>query len=184
MKFHALALAAGLMVSGTASASVTLNLSDSTNLGNFGAPTSWSESFQVSQSGAINHNLAFTITENLYAGSGLANIPLNWDFGNFTVQFTNINGLAATIVDSNNATYVSFTQISAGYLTLPASTYFATGTYTLKVTGTATGSGNPAGMYTIAAVTAPVPEPETWGMLLAGLGLIGLRLRQKRASAA
>lgn len=179
MKLHALALAAGLMVSGTASAVVTLNLTGSTNLGNFDAPKSWSESFQVSQPGTINHSLAFTITEDLYAGSGLANIPLSWDFGNFTVQFTNINGLAASIVDGNNTPYVSFTQVSPGYLTLPASTYFATGTYTLKVTGTANGSGNPAGMYTIAAVTAPVPEPGAWGMLLAGLGLIGLRLRQR-----
>lgn len=29
-------------------------------------------------------------------------------------------------------------------------------------------------------IAAPVPEPETWAMLLAGLGLIGWRVRQRR----
>lgn len=180
MKQQMLALAAGLMMSGAASAVVTLNPTDSTNLGNFGAPTSWSESFQVLQTGAINHSLAFTITENLYGGSGVSNIPLGWDLGGgLTMTFTNITGLTARIYDSSNAVYESFTQASLGHLTLPADTLFYAGNYTLKITGNAEGTGTPAGMYVIGAVTAPVPEPETWGMLLAGLGLIGLRLRQR-----
>jgi hypothetical protein len=70
----------------------------------------------------------------------------------------------------------------ADHLTLPDNTFFAAGDYTMLVGGNATGSAG--GLYNITAVTAPVPEPETWGMLLAGLGLIGLRLRQKRAHAA
>jgi hypothetical protein len=159
---------------------VNLGLVDGTNLGNFGAPTSWSETFQVAEKGAINHILAFTITEPLFAGSGVANIPLNWDLGGgLTVTFTDITNLKATIYNSSNAVHESFTQATLGYLTLPASTYFGAGNYTLKITGEAIGGGNPTGMYVIGAVTAPVPEPETWGMLLAGIGLIGLRLRQR-----
>jgi hypothetical protein len=30
------------------------------------------------------------------------------------------------------------------------------------------------------AYAAPIPEPESWAMLLAGMGLIGLRLRRTR----
>lgn len=28
-------------------------------------------------------------------------------------------------------------------------------------------------------VAAPVPEPETWAMLVSGLGLVGMRLRRR-----
>jgi hypothetical protein len=31
-------------------------------------------------------------------------------------------------------------------------------------------------------VFAPVPEPETWAMLLAGLGLVGWMARRRRTS--
>jgi hypothetical protein len=183
MKLQFLALTAGLMVSSAASAMVNLNLIDSTNLGNFGASMTWSQGFTVSGTGAIGHSLTFNITENLYAGSGVFDIPLDLTFGAFTVNVFNIDGLTAEIFDSSNTLYTAFAQAgSADHLTLPAGAYFAAGNYTLKVGGTATGSNG--AMYTIAAVTAPVPEPEAWGMLLAGLGLIGLRLRQKRASAA
>jgi len=33
-------------------------------------------------------------------------------------------------------------------------------------------------------LTAPVPEPETYAMLLAGLGLVGAMVRRRRAAAA
>jgi len=50
------------------------------------------------------------------------------------------------------------------------------GSYYLKVSGTGGANG---GMYTFSAATVPVPEVETWAMLLAGLGLVGLQLRRK-----
>lgn len=183
MKLHTLALAAGLVMSGAASATVNLNLIDGTNLGNFGAPTTWSQSFAVSGAGIIDHSLAFKITENLYAGSGVFDIPLDMIFGAFTVSVFNIDGLTANILDSSSNTYASFiaSLSNPDHLTLPVGSYFAAGDYTLKISGTATGSAG--AMYTVAAVTAPVPEPETWGMLLVGVGLIGLRLRQRNRAA-
>lgn len=36
-----------------------------------------------------------------------------------------------------------------------------------------------SGAGSLVYTTAPVPEPETWSMLIMGLGLIGLRLRHK-----
>lgn len=180
MKLHTLALVAGLMMSGGASATVNLGNFSSTNLGLFGAPVLWSEAFSVSDNGAFEHNLAFTITENLYAGSGVMDISLALPMGNFTLTLTNIDNLSAEVW-SGSTSYATFSQVGdSDHLALPAGTYFATGDYTLKVGGLATGSGSPAGFYNVAAVTAPVPEPETWGMLLAGVGLIGLRMRQKR----
>lgn len=45
------------------------------------------------------------------------------------------------------------------------------------------GNGNAAatGMSTAMYALAPVPEPETWAMLLSGLGLLGLRARRRKA---
>ncbi len=68
---------------------------------------------------------------------------------------------------------------------LPFGTYFGIGSYTLKIGGQATGTGLggliPSGAYKVAAVTVPVPEAETWAMLLAGLGLVGMQIRRKTA---
>ncbi|MGV7206333.1 choice-of-anchor E domain-containing protein [Oxalobacteraceae bacterium A2-2] len=43
-------------------------------------------------------------------------------------------------------------------------------------------SGTAYGTVTYTYTAAPVPEPETYGMLLAGLGLMGVVARRKRAS--
>lgn len=182
MKYHALALAAGLAAAGSAHAVNALSLTDSVYLGAFGAPAVYVDGFTVSSTGPLDHNLSFDILTDLYAGAGVADVELGFTLGSFTLTFTNITGLSANIYDSSNALYTSF--VAAGgpdFLVLPWGSYFAAGSYTLKIGGTATGSLG--GMYTVAAATAPVPEPETWGMLLAGIGLIGLRLRQKRAGA-
>lgn len=47
----------------------------------------------------------------------------------------------------------------------------AAGNYTLQFN--LAGGGNYTGSYTVSAVTSAVPEPETYGMMLFGLGLMG-----------
>lgn len=47
----------------------------------------------------------------------------------------------------------------------------AAGNYTLQFN--LVGGGNYTGSYTISPITTPVPEPETYGMMLIGLGLMG-----------
>jgi len=71
---------------------------------------------------------------------------------------------------SNNGVTVA-TQILAGSTTLPA------GFYQLKVSGTAVGA---TASYGGNIVATPVPEPETYAMLLAGLGVVGFLARRRQ----
>ncbi len=54
------------------------------------------------------------------------------------------------------------------------------GDYYYQVTGSV--AGNYGGGYQLYSNVSPVPEPETYAMLLAGLGLIGFSLRRRQAS--
>lgn len=58
-------------------------------------------------------------------------------------------------------------------------TNLAAGNYYFEIKGTATGSMG--GFYSITATTAPVPEPETYAMLLAGLGVVGSLYRRRKS---
>ncbi|MCU0842812.1 MAG: FxDxF family PEP-CTERM protein [Thiobacillaceae bacterium] len=56
------------------------------------------------------------------------------------------------------------------------------GSYTAIVFGEP-GAFNGFTFSTFGVTVTPVPEPETWAMLLAGLGLVGMQLRRKLKSA-
>jgi len=53
------------------------------------------------------------------------------------------------------------------------------GGYFYKIEGNANGLAG--GLYVLTSTLAPVPEPETYAMLLAGLGVIGFIARRRRA---
>lgn len=184
MKLHTLTFASAMWAAGSAYAALpvtNLNLTDTQYLGAFNGGELYGEIFAVASAGTINHALTFNITAPLFAGSGILDLSLG--------NITNINGLTANIFSSGNSVtpYASFTPTFGGdLLVLAAGTYFAVDNYTLRIGGQATGTaqfGLPAGSYTIGAVTAQVPEPQTWVMLLAGMGLVALRARQKSKAA-
>jgi len=54
------------------------------------------------------------------------------------------------------------------------------GSYYYAITGNATGSQG--GFYSITSTVTPVPEPETYAMLLAGLGVVGSLYRRRKSS--
>jgi hypothetical protein len=175
MKLQALALVAGLAMTGSAYA-IDMNPVDTADLGSFGPGQTYGGAFYVAAppNSTIDNSLTFNINTALYAGAGVSDIPLT-----FSVAITDITDLSAEIYDSSSTLLYTFVPNNGDndHLILPANSYFATGDYTLKVGGTTAGASG--GFYSVAAITVPVPEPETWGMLLVGLGLVGLRLRQK-----
>jgi hypothetical protein len=63
-----------------------------------------------------------------------------------------------------------------------ASTSIGAGSYALEVIGTVTGSIH--GSYAGTLNVSPVPEPETYGMMLGGLALLGVVARRKAKKAA
>jgi len=60
-------------------------------------------------------------------------------------------------------------------------TNLSAGNYYLQVSGNLT-SDNPASFSGSVALAAPVPEPETYGMMLAGLGVLGFLARRRKAA--
>ncbi|MCC7098156.1 MAG: FxDxF family PEP-CTERM protein, partial [Rubrivivax sp.] len=47
-------------------------------------------------------------------------------------------------------------------------------------TGVGDGSYSHGGMYTLTSTIMPVPETETWAMMLAGLGMLGFLAARRR----
>lgn len=72
--------------------------------------------------------------------------------------------------DGMNGTLISSTAFGSTSASLMASNLEA-GNYYWLVSGTA--AGNVGGIYNFTTNTAPVPEPETYALMLAGLGLLG-----------
>lgn len=54
----------------------------------------------------------------------------------------------------------------------------ANSAYSFRVSGSVVGA--PLGYYTFTAVAAPVPEPETYALMLAGLGVVGFVAARRR----
>ena len=88
----------------------------------------------------------------------------------------NILGLTVTLQDSSFAVIGSDATPADGF----SFSGLSAGTYALNVLGYATGSTG--GFYAggVIAETAPIPEPETYAMMLAGLGAIGFLAARRR----
>lgn len=112
---------------------------------------------------------AGSLTADLFSGSGNARNGL--DITGFSLW-----GSTGLILDGS--------QLSTGRLdewTL-TSDGLAAGSYYVQVTGSVL--SNAAGKYSASVALAPVPEPETYGMMLAGLGLLGVAARRRKTPGA
>jgi hypothetical protein len=89
-----------------------------------------------------------------------------------------VTGLA--LYGSNNALISTGTMMKNGAMDVwtLSSNNLAAGNYYIKVSGNMV--GNTGASFGGAVMLAPVPEPETYGMLLGGLGLLGFLARRRR----
>lgn len=174
MKLKFLAVAAALVVSGTAMAKTE-------NLGNLSSPDKATFGNWFGSSGSFTDTYTFTLDNSSNAVGGLFDFDLSWGL-HLDLTSVSLTGgsLSSALVDSSPLSF-SFGNLGAG-------------TYSLLVSGVV--SGQPAGFFDIggvwysgkvetsaAQVAAPVPEPETIAMMALGLGAVGWvsRRRQKAA---
>lgn len=155
-------LAAGLASSAAASTCLDLGTLGSSAV--FGTSTVGAGSFSECFSFSIAAPFAFSATT--------VNIPVaNPITGG---SFFDISGLALNVV--NTGAVVATAMTGTGFSS--ALQYL---NYQATVSGV--GKGSMGGSYAYAFASA-VPEPGEWAMLLSGLGLIGVMVRRRTASAA
>ncbi len=91
--------------------------------------------------------------------------------GAFSFGITNFS---AVLQDSTFATVGTDSNLGDGF----SFEGLAAGSYALSFLGFSNAGGAYGGV--VSAVSTPVPEPETYAMLLAGLGMIGFMVRRRR----
>ncbi len=135
-----------------------------------GGPVNWTTSLGTSHTaGDFTDTYTFTY-------SGLPGLATGF-FANFTSSGGDIDFGSATLNGINLNVVNAGAQFSASYYNnIPVS-----GILTLIINGSTTGGASYAGTLD---VTSPVPEPETYGMLLAGLGVVGFLARRRRQAQA
>ncbi|MES2206903.1 MAG: FxDxF family PEP-CTERM protein [Pseudomonadota bacterium] len=116
--------------------------------------------------GALSDTINFTLLSNVSNANVAA---ASFEFG----SFLHIDNFKASLYDSAN------NLIGSGASYVPFATgSLVAGNYHLDVTGNVTGQFG--GAYS--ANITPAPEPETWAMMLAGLGLVASATRRKKSA--
>ena len=98
-------------------------------------------------------------------------------------DFSLISSVSATLFN-NPAGGPLYSTVGSSFQNLVPSSPLAAGSYELRITGTSHPlnfmDGGYSGYMTLATTTAPIPEPETYAMMLAGLGLMGFVARRRK----
>lgn len=163
--------AAILMASGVTHAAPTV-------MGNWGThddPVEHASVLLGKNTGSFDHVFTF----NLGSWNDLVSIAVTNDFGKFNIDGGSLRLWKETSVDGNYTNDLSLGSFAFDSLSVGADFgNMRPGNYYYEITGTVIGTKG--GSYTVDSYITPVPEPETYAMLLAGLGLIGCSLRRRQ----
>ena len=159
MKFAKIVSMAGLVAAATVTQAATLDVTGQTNV--FDANNVQIGTLSYSVTGGQQQSLEWTFNELAYG---------NGDALNLTFFYNYLDKLAGN----------TFTQASASRTTGNLLDGFNFGE--IKLAPSDKGMSVSSVVLNYTAATAPVPEPESYAMLLAGLGVMGFvaRRRQKR----
>ena len=147
-----------------------------TGLDTFTTGSAISQSFNAKKGDLVSFDWRFATKELL---------PLSADF-----SFVVLNGKTTILADSNsntalNTTFPDYEAASAWSRMTLVADHDGVNTVSFGVMQTAdtiAGSGLVLDKFEVnPGSTAPVPEPETYAMMLAGLGLVGFAARRKNA---
>ena len=170
MKIKQLAFALGLGFC-VASSAHALTL----DLGTVPANISLSQVIQKS-SGSFTDKWVFDIVGSpVWAGGSVSNLSISLP----PLSIYNIDMLSVQLYDNTNHLIqdLDLTPGSTSQIKVGSGVFPVANDYYFTISGNANGMFG--GQYVFAVTTLPVPEPETWAMLVAGLGLVGLQLRRR-----
>ncbi|MDR3086464.1 MAG: FxDxF family PEP-CTERM protein [Azoarcus sp.] len=137
----------------------------------------WAEG-HINGSGTFEYVYGFSVADDLLGVSTYASVfDISWVIGN---GVSNMSDLLVSIYKGTDTSPV-FRQVgtldSFGNLGVTGSFVLDSSAYTLVIGGKTSGGNNGYSFSLTAAV--PVPEPETYAMLLAGLGIVGAVARRR-----
>lgn len=111
-----------------------------------------------------------------YIGLGVvADLPSAGPRYNITGLTVDLYSDGGSVASADLADSMLFTLGTGDYISGGGT--LGAGNYYFHITGQA--AGNLGGKFSYSASAVPVPEPETWAMLVAGIGLVGLQLRRR-----
>ena len=166
-----------LCVATLAVASFGAHANMTVNIGTVVPGTSFSQVIQQQVGGFID-KWNFTITQPTFSAGSVSNLAITVaPLGNLY----NITGLSAQLYTSTNILVENLDTNPASTADLKVgSGLFTPGNYYFSLSGV--GNGKFGGQYVFAVTTLPVPEPESYAMLLAGLGVMGaIAVRRKKS---
>ena len=165
-------LSVGLLVAASA-ASFTVNAAI-VELGNLSG--TYANTFERS-AGAFIDNIKFSITTPSNLGSAANHLDLSFNIpGIGNVDLYNITGMYYNITGPGSFTTGTLSADNTTHSTI----LNVAGDYQVNLFGNATGTK--VGLYAVALNVTAVPEPETYALMLAGLGLVGFAARRRKSA--
>nr|WP_316642965.1 FxDxF family PEP-CTERM protein [uncultured Roseateles sp.] len=127
-------------------------------------------------SGMISDTFDFTILSPMYLTNAGVTAVLTPDVkSSVGFDITSVTWVGGPITFNNVDTPIGGSLFQQ-YTAVVVPTLLAAGTYSIKVTGTSMSAGS---SYTGNVTLAPVPEPETYALMLAGLAAVGFIARRR-----
>ncbi len=163
--------AAALMASSVTHAAPTVKA----NWGIHDDPAEHASVAFLPNTGSFDHVFTFNLT----GWNDLVSIAVTNDFSKYNINGASLQFWKETSIDGNYTNDLSLGSFSFDSTSVGADFgNLGPGSYYYEIKGTVVGLK--CGTYTVDSYISAVPEPETYAMLLAGLGLIGFSARHRK----